>query len=61
MCLFYSVFLYSFVSAEVQVQCSLDGARRSAASVVTAQYVTLRQLMLSLPTVARVLEVTCDV
>ena len=44
-----------------EVQCSLDGARRSAASVVTAQYVTLRQLMLSLPTVARVLEVTCDV
>ena len=38
--------------------CSLDGTRRSAASMVAAQYVSLETLMSTLQGVRRVLQVT---
>ena len=41
-----------------QVPCSLDGTRRSAASMVAAQYVSLETLMSTLQGVRRVLQVT---
>jgi hypothetical protein len=40
------------------VPCSLDGTRRSAASMVAAQYVSLKTLMSTLQGVRRVLQVT---
>lgn len=44
----------------VQVPCSLDGTRRSAASMVAAQYVSLQTLMSTMQGLKRVLQVTRD-
>ena len=53
--------LFPFQPPPPQVPCSFDGQRRSAASVITNQYVTLQRLLQAVPGLSSVLEVTCDV
>ena len=44
-----------------QLPCSFDGTKRSAANMLGAQYVSLKQLMLSMPGLKQELQVTCRV